>query len=360
MTRLNRMAFAPALALLTLGGLSLVSCGHRPAVVAQSGDPAPSDPAANALWTGSLKAASDTPVQAHVVIVARDAEAGRDRRSVLEMIEGSEGRFRLTYSEPAEARGRVVVCDGKTTWQYEPRSRTVLRRPTPESVSAETGSVDPDPLWRRDIEPQDADVSGRPAHVLRVRSTDGSIVERLWIDSATGRSLRTESYDRNGSLVRRVELSQVMVKPVVTAATFQPIIPPGARVLIAAVRPSPDVAREARLLDLPPQTAGFRVQSVVRSPKSPSAAIHVLYSNGPRALSVFVTENASDGSSKLIPTAGANWSSASLTPSVQAFTQERPDGQSAVAWVGDGRRYVAVGRMPLTDLMSIARPMASE
>lgn len=320
----------------------------------------PSDPAANSLWASSLQATTDTPLKAHVVITSRGDS--HDRRSVMEMIEGTGGRFRLTYSEPADARGRVVVCDGATTWQYEPRSRTVLRRPTPESVSAETGSPAPDPLWRREIEPGTADVGGRPAQILRVQSASGALVERLWIDNASGRSLRTENYDPHGALTRRVELSQIVVKPVVTPATFQPAIPRGARVLTAAAQPSPNAAGEARLLDLPSDTAGFHVQSVVRAPRSTTAAIHVLYTNGPRALSVFVTNNAANGATELVPSAdgGASWKPAVLTSTIHAFTQERADGQSAVAWVADGRRYVAIGRMPLTDLLSIAKTMAEK
>lgn len=344
------MAFAAVLIAL------LSSCARPPAVPPPVSVPASSDPAAQALWERSRQAARDVPLSAQAVILRWNADGHLAGRSRLTVLEGSGGRFRLTYAQPAGARGRIVVCDGRTTWQYEPRAQTILRRPPLADLSQEPRPAR-SALWRPEIAPEWETVAGRATRVLVLRGSSGRIVERRWVDEETGRSLRTDVYDDSARLARRVALSTVVVRPAVSPAAFRPVFPVPARVLLARAASARDAPRAARGLGLPTRARGFRLRSVVRpTPRRADGETHVLYSDGTRVLSVFVTPGTGDRLAAL-PSAG-DWRPVSLGGTRRGFAQSAGGGQSAVAWVQGHRRYVAVARLPASDLGEVARALS--
>lgn len=343
--------------------LAAASCDRfpqRPAA-APPASPSRSDAAAEALWQRAQAAPRSAPLRAHVVITRWEDPDSPPRVSVLNVVEGTGGRFRHEYVAPASARGRVVVCDGRTVWQYEPRTQTVLRHPAAENSDA---SVLPDPMGgsgQPRIEPgAAARVAGRPAQVL-VFSHSGRVVERRWIDAATGRSLRAESYEPGGRLLRRVEMTAVTFAPAVSDAVFRAAFPPTARVIDGTAERSVDAAGEARRLRLPARAGDFRLRSVVRprrgSARLTDAETHLLYSNGARSLSVFVTEQAG-GAAVFRPAAG--WRSISLGEGRAGYAREEGRGRrAAVAWTGARGRYIAVAHLPLSDLLPLTRALAA-
>ncbi len=341
---------------------------------------APPDAAARALLARALSAPRRAPLLRARAVITRWQQKGPAAVSVLDVIEASGGRFRLTYAAPEAARGRVVVSDGASVWQYEPRSQVVLKRPAAraalgaKSGGASSGAVllmgtkaasDGDAL-HPEITRRAEQAAGRPTRTLLLRDAKGRLVERRWVDEATGWSLRTEEYDpASGSLSRRVELFRVSLGKPVPAALFRPAFPATARVVTARAVRVAGATGEARRLGLPTAVRGYRLRSVVRPPARPRSFLppaaaggettHLVYSNGARCVSVFVTENV--GAGLLHPQTG--WRSVPLGARRVGFAQEEPGrGRSAVAWVRTNRRFVAIAPLPLEDLLPISRLFA--
>lgn len=318
--------------------------------------PRPPEPAAQALWERSRQAARNTPLSAQAVILRWNPDGKLAGRSRLTVLEGTGGQFRLTYEQPPGARGRIVVCDGRTTWQYEPRTQTILRRPPLADLPQEPPSAR-SALWRPEIAPGPETVAGRTTRILVLRDGAGRIVERRWVDEESGRSLRTDVYDDRAQLARRVALSAIVVRPAVAPDAFRPNFPVPARTLLARAVSARDAPRAAHGLGLPARARGFRLRSVVRpTPRRADGETHVLYSDGTRVLSVFVTPGAGDHLAAM-PSAGS-WYSTSLGETQRGYVQSAGGGRSAVAWVQGHRRYVAVARLPVSDLLAVARALS--
>lgn len=372
---------APEAAAPTRAPAKVAASQSHPAWAATIASPAP---AARALLVRMRAASRRVPLLRARALITRWNNKGPGVASVVDVIEAPGGRFRLTYSAPKAARGRLVVSDGASVWQYEPRSQVVLKRPVApprvgvvaaspknndNAADVDTSAVlmaaavaDEDTL-RPEIAPIAERIAGRPTRTLLLRGTNGRIVERHWVDDATGRSLRTEEYETgSGRLLRRVELSRVSFGEPAAPDLFRPAFPAAARVVTARTERVAGERREARRLGLPAAARGYRLHSVVRPPRRPRspspdvAATHLVYSNGARAVSVFVTENV--GAGVLHPQMG--WRPVPLGAGRIGFAQEEPGrGRSAVAWVRTNRRFVAIAALPLGDFLPISRILAA-
>lgn len=326
-----------------------------------------SDAEAIALWKRTLKAQESLPLRAHAAITRWSADGKPDIPQVLNIVEGSEGRYRFTYISPVGVRGRIVVNDGKSIYQYEPERQVVLRRPTPPVNDLLNGASGEYSTQYIRIAPEQAVFAGRAVQILELRGAKNNMLrERRWVDKTTGRSLRIEEYKDKDHPSRRVELTDVAFTPSAEPATFKANFPRTARVLNATARREPIPEDAARHLDLPGVGAGYRLRSVVqpRSPreeKVPSGirdprGEHLLYSNGIHSVSVFATEG-NEKTDTLLPAPG--WQTVALLPGVVGYaTRENVEGRSAIAWTRAGRRYVAVGRLPLERLIVLARALA--
>jgi outer membrane lipoprotein-sorting protein len=307
------------------------------------------------------------------VIISRwgDRPGAHAERTVLDVITADGGRYRQVYDEPEAARGRVVVSDGTTLWQYEPSRQTVLQRPAPPSTSDLLDDPVASPL-ERILEEGTITIAGRPTRAIALRPRGSATVrERLWVDAATGRSLKTETFAPSGRLVRRVEMVTVAFPPSVDESAFRPDFPPTARTLMATTEQPSDAEAEARRLNLPLKADGYRLRNALRPAvaRTGSAAsrptTHLLYSDGAHAMSVFVTEDFATQGKALTPKAKPGWLPIVLEDGRTAFTQEQksPNNHTAtvaaVVWTGASHRYTAMAHVPLSELLPTARILAA-
>jgi outer membrane lipoprotein-sorting protein len=344
----------------------------RPSPITSVTRPSPTAPSqpqteADRLWERSVWAAHTVPLKAHVIISRwKDKPEATAERTVLDVITADGGRYRQVYDEPAPTRGRVVVSDGTTLWQYEPSKQTILQRPAPPPASDLLDDMEAPPL-KRVIESGSAKVAGRPTQVLTLRSPrTAALRERLWIDTATGRSLKTETFASSGRLVRRVEMTTVTFPADISASAFQPNFPASARTLTAITEQPDDVAAEARRLKLPVTADGYRLRDARRpaAARMGSAAsrptTQLLYSNGTHAVSVFVTEDFATMGKASTPKARPGWQPVTLDDGRTAFIQEEKSaGRTTVVWTDTSHRYTAIAHLPLSELLPAARVLAA-
>jgi hypothetical protein len=227
------------------------------------------------------------------------------------------------------------------------------------------------PSLERLLEEERAMVAGRPTQVMALRPGGSAVArERLWIDVATGRSLKTENFAPSGRLVRRVEMTSVMFPTSIPESTFQPDFPASARTLAATTEQPDDAAAEARRLNLPVTVAGYRLRRALRpaAARTGSAAsrqtTELVYSDGAHPVSVFVAEDFSAGGKTLLPKAKAGWQPISLGDGRTAFAQEAKNASraavvTAVVWTGTNHRYTAMAHLPLSEFLPAARALAA-
>ena len=323
---------------------------------------APRDPAGDNLWRQSLRASGPqgTPIKAHVTITR---SSGNDSDNTEFDLWDGRGRYRLAYTAPQSARGRIVVCDGKMLWQYEPLRRTVLRRVVP--LNSPTSPLEETALptaVTAQIEDEKASVAGRPAQVLTFSDANGKLLGRRWLDDSTKRSLRSETYDpQTGKRLVRVALNQFqpLVNP--PADLFKPNFPQTVRVLKAGAPRLANLPTAAGRVGLPLTAGTYRLRSVFRAhsgshPIGFESSDHLIYTNGVETVSVFVTTKAAE-SATLRP--NARWQSVMITPNISGFVHTDRQGRTAIAWIHGGKRCVAVSRLPQSELIAMVRGLTA-
>jgi hypothetical protein len=123
--------------------------------------------------------------------------------------------------------GQVVLDDGTTQLRYMPHLGIVERGPS-DLAAPRVRAIRRAVISGRALVEQlpDDTVAGRPTHVLRVRSPDGSRPDRtVWVDKETGVQLRQDTRDTDGTLLSTYFTRiQVGVEP--PAGKLQPTWPP--------------------------------------------------------------------------------------------------------------------------------------
>ena len=340
-----------------------------------------------------------TPIISDVTVTDFTQNGAVQRQVFLTMQEGTQGRYRLTYSAPASVRGRVVVCDGKMLYQYEPARQVLLKRSVQsEKESAEDAALE-DVVRPADgllpVAGEEGTFLGRPAQTLFLQDKEGHIRRRCFVDSATGRSLLTEVYaapnksDTTGKerLLHRVEKTHFALAPHSNDTVFVPHFPKTARVLIASRVPSFKAAssKVAAGIGLPVRAEGYRLRTVLRPTEKKSSpsqheAQHAVYSNGAHTVSVFVTTLSALALPALPAPAlsvpeGKGWRSVALNDRagdkssmnvpeahkpVSGFAKEDEGGRSGVVWLKAGHRYVLTARLSLDEALKVARALVQE
>jgi outer membrane lipoprotein-sorting protein len=337
---------------------------HRGSGVAHAQTATHSNPAGVALWKRTLRASREAPLIARATVTRWPEPNQPGLQQVMDIVEGPGGRFRFTYVAPATIKGRVILSDGKQVHQYEPTRQLVLRRPVaPRQLPLESTAVDASLSGRRvSLKPDKAVVAGRTVRILEMHGTDATLRERRWVDDATGRSLKVEEYAPTGRLLRRIELTGVNPsKETATSTRFRPDFPSTVRVLSATAKHAPNAVEEARRLGLPREAGSYRVHAAVlptkaMAPADATGKRQLLYSDGVHAVSLFVTEGAA---SRLRSEPG--WQQVTLAPGIQGQSHaEDGQGRAAVAWLRNGHRYIAVARLPLPQLLEVARNLIRE
>jgi outer membrane lipoprotein carrier protein len=146
-------------------------------------------------------------------------------------------RIALRFSEPA---GDLILSDGQFFWVYYPsvNAQQVIR--SPAAAGGETGVNlqaqfvgNPVERFRYELHGTET-VAGRAARVLtlvpRERAEYRSL--KVWIDTRDGLVRHFELTEHNGNM-RRFDLQNMQVNPVVPESVFQFTPPAGARIIDA-------------------------------------------------------------------------------------------------------------------------------
>jgi outer membrane lipoprotein-sorting protein len=318
-----------------------------------------------ALWQHLRDAngAAGTPVSADVVITSFTASGSVHRTVHITMQEGTGGRYRLTYTAPTAVKGRVVVFDGKTLYQYEPTRKVVLKRSVESDETALTdasGNISDSliPI----IEKSDT-LNDRKVQVLALHDRQGRLVRRCFVDEMTGRSLRTEEFNPDTHrLLRRVTKENLLETSEPDLTLFEPDFPATARVVSASSHRANDLQKEKRKLGIPETAGNYRLRTVLSPPAkkalpgTANAVHHAVYSNGVHTVSVFITALTAPNAT-LAPPEGTGWQSVEVNKGTSGFAREDERGRTGVVWLRDGRRYVLAARIPLNDALTMAHDL---
>lgn len=301
-----------------------------------------------AVWQRSISEGANVPMRAELRLMHR--RHGISYTTDAHVVLGPHGQFRMEYTNPPEARGRIVYSDGHTNWQYEPASGVVTKTELLPDSPSDDGEVE-DLIARNYrialVSDQDTG-AGRPAYIVELLPRQpGKSTQRRWIDRATYRTLRIETHYPDGILARLVAYSSVNLPAVVSGADFRP--PRGPAPMLVSSGPSTrvvpvrDLAACASSLGLSAGgTLGFRLRQVADSQLGRTQTAHLLYTDGIESVSVFVQQ----GSLPARPT--AHWHAIHIRG--ETAYENRDGHMDAVVWAGSGHRYTAVSHLEPTAL----------
>jgi outer membrane lipoprotein-sorting protein len=260
------------------------------------------------------------------------------------------GRTRFEFLSPDDVAGRVVVDDGLKTTHYEPRLNIAFVGPT-MAVPQDAAVRLPADRYRVRLLGAE-EVIGRQAVVLSLWPQGGRRERRLWIDRLTGVALRTEERDPDEGLVATAYFTRISFGLNLPGALFTLRLPAGARVVTQEAPGMPLLtlpALEQRVgfkIPVPETLPGaFTLRGGVPVRDGPVIAAHLRYSDGVRALALFVAP-----ASRLGPAGQGD-----------PVTTLGSDARTVVAgpmrlllWESAGSRLTLVGPLSLAELMNAA------
>lgn len=303
---------------------------------------------AQALWRRSLKAGMETPMRGTMRLTQR--LTGKYYTSEAAVIQGTGGRFRLTYRSPVASKGRWLLFDGVSYWQYDPKSRQTLRTDPPVRDASEDSRNHAliERNYRFTLEPKQEKLNGRRVAVLHVLPRQaGKLSQRRWIDIATGKTLKSETYYRDGIL-----LSRLLYTPDALPAhlTEGELAAPRSG---SAVTSTQSALSDAEIADLLARrrlkreiTSGFVLQRAVKSQTAGGETTQLLYTDGLETVSLFMQKT--EGVSL---TSDTRWEP--LTLAGQPAAMQRSGHILTVVWVRDKVRYTAVARIGRTAFLEL-------
>lgn len=174
-----------------------------------------------------------------------------------------------------------------------------------------------------------ARVAGREAQIIDLRARDGwRYGYRLWLDQQTALPLRVALLDADGRSLEQMTFTDIRIGPVPNAADLRPSTRQGLK-RIQSLSPGKEADPGWRV-DSPP--VGFRLRATRRLGES----VQLLYSDGLASVSVYVEPISVQNKGEAGMSRGA----------VNGFSISR-----------DGRRVVAIGKVPATTVERFARDL---
>ena len=306
-------------------------------------------PTAQELWVKSRTQGGKTPLQATLSVTLWN-EQGNASETRSRFLRDGNGRTRTEYLLPKKDKGRIVILDGVTRWQYEPSKPLLIQSPfvmrQPESGEAQVSLRG----YRIALDAKPQILSGRKCFVLLLAPKyTGLGMQSRWIDAQTFATLQTETRLGDGSLASRVTYSDVQYRITPKASDF---VPPAASGTKTIHQPAPDakqtdaeMARLAREKGLIADTSlGFRLKRVLTQQKSKQ----FLYSDGLLFLSLFVQDGFADN-----PKPRAPWKPFQIGK-LTVHELKRPHS-NVMVWMKQGRRYSLMARVAPEALREFVR-----
>ena len=352
--RIRAPGLCPALAAcLTAVALSLVA---QPGTAGLRTGPVERPlPSAAVILATMLRAPATTDYEGTKVI---STVRGRTAETVT-MLEAYKrlGRLRLEFLSPESVSGRLMVDDGKTSWQYEPAMHLVVEGPSfvsgagqPERAAAIVRGYDVRILGREEV-------IGRDTIVVSLAAGRSGSQRRLWVDEATGVPLRTEERDARGESVFVSYFSRISYSLNLPTALFQFRRPAGARVVSFHLSGDP-VGSPRELLELarspiaaPPLLLGrYRFRDGRIAHHGAFSAAVSTYSDGIGVLTVFQTPS----SRMAFPQVGVPVAFGGRSARFLDLGYFR-----VVLWQQEGINFAVLGTLPGTLLLQAAEELGA-
>lgn len=308
------------------------------------------------IWRRSQTLGAERPMRAQFSLtIWRD---GQSFATLAQVTQGANGSYRMVYEAPPSARGRVVWVYDRSYWQYEPSKNLLTRTelPAQDARSRQTAYRQIERNYRiRLISERDA-AAGRPAYLIELAAvSDGKGRQRIWVDRATFKALRVETYYADGTLARLITYSNVAFPANIPDSELNPVVGPNVRrreaTLSAAMRESSSraMAERARSVGLAAEgPLGFRLEQVMVSRVGKKQTLQLIYSDGLETLSVFVQENGAP-----FRQASAEWRA---VPMKRITAYRRLQGHtSTLLWTQHGRRYTAISHLEPSAMEAFVR-----
>lgn len=319
-----------AASILLCSGLCLARTDHR-------------KPFADLIWRKALMSGAEIPMRADMTI--RDRVQGRTTVTGARVIQGPRGLYRVEFTAPAEARGRIVISDGRAFWAADPNQKLVVK--TAVVTGTGQGARRTDPLieknYRIVLLSDHEMVAGRAAYLLELSPRlPGKSSQRRWIDRRTFKTLRIETRFSDGVLSRVIAYSHVTLPAPVSMIDFT--FPSSTLRIVDRSTPSEfvpgrDLSTRARQLGLEPHgPLGFHLMQMTSGLVGDKTNMQLLYSDGVESISIFVQDGGQ--TAQVVP---ANWQRAYLNGTV--VFRETTGHNSVLVWSGHGHRFTALSHL---------------
>ncbi len=188
-----------------------------------------------------MKEKQDSIKDYSATMVITSPLGGKNEMTKVKIINKMPGKSRLEYLEPAEMAGQVMVNDGKTIWNYDPKKNEVTRMEMPEINN--TGPSEQDYIQsirellnQTDISYQGTDTfEKRSVYLIKAapKKEDMSIgmYFSMWVDSENWMPLKIETFDKNDTLLSSIEYRDITFNTGIPDSEFEFKVPEGATVI---------------------------------------------------------------------------------------------------------------------------------
>lgn len=273
--------------------------------------------------------------------------------TVVRVDHSAPNKWRLWYVAPADAYGRLIVSDESTTYQYEPKTATVFSDSWAEAPAL-TLDLDAAKVLKNytaDIGATTEIATRKATVVSLVSKFSGTLVQRVWLDTATRLVLQRETYRSDGSIDSRTSFDTIRVVGDLPKDLFDLNVPSGMH-----VQPGTAYGKSAKDIPSIQPTVGFAIKMPAYVPQgftldnaslgSPNGVqtVQLLYTDGLRDFSVF--ENATE---RLPEFANPRNIDVDDAPGIT----DEIDGETLLSWNEDGLNITLVGDMPARMLVRI-------
>lgn len=142
--------------------------------------------------------------------------------------------LRIVVVAPESERGRLCVNEGRDHWEYDPRSNRAVHTalPDPEqTVQARLAELErlTERMNAHYVGPES--IAGRPAHVVKVFTTEGLPVKKVWIDHEFYVTLKTQHFDSHGNVKSSAYFTRIDFSPLFAPGLFEFAPPDGAKIV---------------------------------------------------------------------------------------------------------------------------------
>lgn len=123
---------------------------------------------------------------------------------------------RIVVLHPPQQHGRLVVCDGRTRWEYNPASNRVIV----SSVQSRIASLRASQQRLAAKYLGEGKVAGQAAYIIRISDSQGRPLRQLWIDKRTFVRLKTQRFAPSGQVAQSAYFTKINYQPTLARGLF--------------------------------------------------------------------------------------------------------------------------------------------